>query len=332
MTIDISDIDETFRKFFCRAGYWSLYKTNILVLTYFAVSWQFWMIWYRGRWWMKSNFCNATSQSHTIVASLGIQQQLFLRYISRLLHNTSTIGLSHRSRVPKANPIPRLGSSKALLDCDIIVNKSQLSSISNSILLFNFYMEPFKKRYGNFKYKSQHFSSCACDSIFVFQLTPKNLQMRFAIYAFKTLTWFMKFSFQNLLWHLKHSKLLQRIPKAPFKLDRVLISAKWSQTLLLCLHSFLKPSKDDKLSLSTFCIKILRFPFEPLFVGGGYYLTISNVIYQEDQWSSWTKNLSCRNLKYLIRYRTPFLSRRQKEQMEVIGEKSNSHVTPKYPF
>ena len=95
---------------------------------------------------------NATSQSHKIVAciallaSLGIQQQLFLRYISRLLHNTSTIGLlSHRSRVPKANPIPRLGSSKALLDCDIIVNKSQLSSISNSIL-FNFYMEPFKKR------------------------------------------------------------------------------------------------------------------------------------------------------------------------------------------
>ena len=146
MTIDISDIDETFRKFFCRAGYWSLYKTNILVLTYFAVFRQFWMIWYRGRWWMKSNFCNATSQSHTIVASLGIQQQLFLRYISRLLHNTSTIGLSHRSRVPKANPIPRLGSSKALLDCDIIVNKSQLSSISNSILLFNFYMEPFKKR------------------------------------------------------------------------------------------------------------------------------------------------------------------------------------------
>ena len=80
---------------------------------------------------MKSNFCNATSQSHTIVASLGIQQQLFLRYISRLLHNTSTIGLSHRSRVPKANPIPRLGSSKALLDCDIIVNKSSSTTIED---------------------------------------------------------------------------------------------------------------------------------------------------------------------------------------------------------
>ena len=157
--------------------------------------------------------------------------------------------------------------------------------------------------------------------------------MRFAIYAFKTLTWFMKFSFQNLLWHLKHSKLLQRIPKAPFKLDRVLISAKWSQTLLLCLHSFLKPSKDDKLSLSTFCIKILRFPFEPLFVGAvattSRYQMLST---RRTNGALEQKNLSCRNLKYLIRYRTLFLSRRQKEQMEVIGEKSNSHVTPKYPF
>ena len=126
---------------------------------------------------------NATSQSHTIVAciallaSLGIQQHLFLRYISRLLHNTSTIGLlSHRSRVPKANPIPRLGSSKALLDCDIIVNKSLCSSLHP----LQFYMKAFKRNGRNFKYKSQQFSYSK------FNILPKNLQMRFAIYAFKT--------------------------------------------------------------------------------------------------------------------------------------------------